>query len=116
LPGITVSGAPVTAFAVQINGGPPQQVSVTMDSGGEYGSIPSSVLATGQTSGRLPAGTTISVYTDDGLTPLYSYTTTATNSPLVASGQMNTGCAPFAQGPVYISYSPNGVGATTFDF
>ncbi len=62
------------------------------------------------------AGTTIGFYTDDGLTQLYSYTTTATNSPLVESGQMNTGYVPFAQGAVYVSYSPTGVGTTTFDF
>jgi hypothetical protein len=116
LPGITVSGAPVTALDVRINGGPAHQVPVLVDSGGVYGSIPPSILETGQTSGTLPAGTTISVYTDDGLTLLYSYTTTATNSPQVLSGQMNTGFAPFAEGPVYISYSPSDVGTTTFDF
>jgi PE family len=116
LPGITVSGAPATTFAVRINGGPFQLVSALVDSGGDVGSIPSEILGTGQTSGTVPAGTTIGVYTDDGLTPLYSYTTTATNSPLVLSGQMNTGYTPFARGPVYIGYSPNGVGTTTFDF
>ncbi|ORW89197.1 hypothetical protein AWB92_21500 [Mycobacterium sp. IEC1808] len=116
LPGITVTGAPVTAFDVQINGGPLQQVLALVDSGGNQGSIPSSILETGQTSGPLPAGTTISVYTDGALTPLYSYTTTETNSPQVLSGQMNTGFMPFAQGPVYISYSPTGVGTMTFDF
>lgn len=106
----------MTTFDVRINGGPLQLVSALVDSGGEYGSIPSFVLGTGRNSGSVPAGTTIGVYTDDGLTPLYSYTTTAANSPLVASGQMNTGCMPFAQGPVYVSYSPTGVGTTTFDF
>ncbi|WP_197515226.1 PecA family PE domain-processing aspartic protease, partial [Mycobacterium sp. 1245805.9] len=116
LPGITVTGAPVTAFDVRINDGPLQQVLALVDSGGNYGSIPSSILGTGQTSGMVPAGTTISVYTKDDLTPLYSYTTTATNGPQVATGQMNTGYAPFAQGPVYISYSPSGVGTMTFDF
>ncbi len=114
-PGITVSGAPVTTLDVQINGGPVQQVLALLDSGGEYGSIPSSVLGTGQASGTVPIGTTISVYTND-LTPLYSYTTSQTNSPLVTSGQMNSGYAPFAQGPVYIGYSPSGVGTTTFDY
>jgi hypothetical protein len=73
-------------------------------------------FGTGQTLGSVPAETTIGVYTDDGLTPLYSYTTTATNSRLVLSGQVNTGYVPFAQEPVYISYSPTGVGTTTFDF
>jgi hypothetical protein len=116
LPGITVSGAPVTAFDVQINGGPLHQVAALVDSGGDFGSIPSSILETGQTSGMLPAGTTISIYTNDDLTLLYSYTTTASNGPQVLPGQMNTGYAPFAQGPVYMSYSPSGVGTTTFDF
>lgn len=116
LPGITVSGAPLAAFDVRVNGGPLHQVLALVDSGGDLGSIPSSILDTGQTSGPLPAGTTISVYAQGGLTPLYSYTTTENNSPQVMSGQMNTGYMPFAQGPVYISYSPSGVGTMTFDF
>ena len=29
---------------------------------------------------------------------------------------MNTGFEPFAQGPVYISYSPSGTGTTVFDY
>ncbi len=86
-----------------------------MDSGGEQGYLPSS-LGIGQVSGSVPAGTTISVYTSDGHTLLYSYTTTAANSPTVISGgQMNTGNTPFALGPVYISYSPSGDGTTIFD-
>ncbi len=115
LPGITVSGAPVTTLDVRINGGPFQQVQALLDSGGDYGSIPSFLLGTGQVSGSVPAGTTISVYTND-LTPLYSYTTSQTNSPLVISGQMNSGYTPFAQGPVYLGYSPSGVGTITFDY
>ena len=89
---------------------------VSIDSGGVYGEIPSAILGTGQVSGTLPAGTIISVYnSSDQL--LYSYTTTATNSPVVTStGEMNTGYMPFALGPVYISYSPSGVGTTTFDY
>ncbi len=114
LAGTTISGVPVTNFGVQINGGSIQNVSAVIDSGGQYGSIPSSILATGQTSGRLPAGTTISVYATDDSTLLYTYTTTDTNSPLVTTGQMNTGYMAFAQQPVYISYIPSGVGATTF--
>jgi len=116
LPGIAISGAPLTTFEVRVNDGPFQLVSALVDSGGDYGSIPSSLLGTGQASGSVPAGTTIGVYTDDGATLLYSYTTTATNGPLVVPGQMNTGSVPFALGPVYISYSPGGVGTTTFDF
>jgi hypothetical protein len=56
------------------------------------------------------------VYDSDDHTLLYSYTTTASNSPAVSSGDlMNTGNTPFALGPVYISYSPRGEGTTIFD-
>ena len=107
--GAPVVGAPFTSLDVSINHGPMQTVSAVIDSGGEQGYLPSSV------SGSLPAGTTISVYTSDGSTLLYSYTTTAGNSPTVISGdQMNTGNEPFALGPVYISYSPSGDGTTIF--
>ncbi|MGA8252678.1 MAG: hypothetical protein WB989_19180, partial [Mycobacterium sp.] len=48
---------------------------------------------------------------------LYTYKTTATNTPAVVSGtSMNTGFEPFFQGPVYISYSPSGTGTTVFDY
>jgi hypothetical protein len=116
LPGITFSGAPITMLDVGIDGGPLYPVLATIDSGGQYGSIPSSILGTGQASGRLPAGTTISVYADDGLTPLYSYMTTATDSPVVTSdSMMNTGYLPFARGPVYVGYDGYN-GTTTLDF
>ena len=117
LPAIaTLPGAPITTLDVRIGNGPLQAVSATIDSGGVYGEIPSSVLGTGQVSGTVPAGTTISVYnSSDQL--LYSYTTTATNGPIVTStAEMNTGYMPFALGPVYISYSPSGVGTTIFDY
>jgi hypothetical protein len=114
--GVSVAGAPITTADVQINNGPLQTVPVMIDSGGVYGTIPSSVLGTGQVSGTVPAGTTISVYTSNGQTLLYSSTTTGTNSPAVTSGgTMETGYEPFAQQPVYIGYSPNGVGTTTFN-
>ena len=114
--GASVTGAPISTVDVQINNGPLETVPVMFDSGGLYGTIPSSVLGTGQTTGYVPAGTTISVYTPDGHTLLYSYTTTGTNSPYVTSGgRMETGYEPFAQQPVYIGYSPSGVGTATFD-
>ncbi|MGO9353779.1 MAG: hypothetical protein ACLP3C_24210 [Mycobacterium sp.] len=63
----------------------------------------------------MPEGTTISVYSTDGQL-LYSYTTTASNTPAVTSGgTMETGYEPFAQQPVYIGYGPSGVGMMTFD-
>jgi hypothetical protein len=112
LPAVSsVAGAPVGDLYVSVNGG--QQVAVSgsyIDSGGVYGTIPSSVA------GSLPAGTVITVY-NSAHTELYSYTTTATNTPTVVSGDsMNTGFEPFSQGPVYISYSPSGTGTTYFDY
>jgi hypothetical protein len=103
-------GAPVSALEVSINGG--QRVSVPgsyIDSGGVYGTIPSSVV------GSVPPGTTITVYNNSGQ-ELYSYTTNATDSPTVTSGSsMNTGNIPFSLNPVYISYSPTGFGTTIID-
>ena len=114
LPAYTsTDGAPVSFLKVSIDGGTPQNVPGSfIDSGGVYGTIPSSVT------GSLPAGTVITVYNNAG-TELYQYTTTATNSPTVTStsgDSMNTGFEPFAQGPVYTSYSPSGVGTTVFDY
>ncbi len=108
----STTGAPVSNLEVSINGGQPVSVPGSfIDSGGVYGTIPSS--AVGNT-GSLPVGTEITVYNSDGQ-QLYSYTTTATNSPTVTSGGgMNTGFEPFSQYPVYISYSPSGVGTTIF--
>lgn len=99
---------------VQIGSGTPQTVPVMFDSGGLHGTIPATVLGTGQTSGHVPAGTLISVYTTDGHL-LYSYTTTSTNTLAVTGTQMETGYEPFAQQPVYIGYSPSGVGTMVFD-
>jgi PE family len=114
LPAYTsTDGAPISFLKLSIDGGAPQNVPGSfIDSGGVYGTIPSSVT------GSLPAGTVITVYNNAG-TELYQYTTTATNSPTVTSvsgDSMNTGFEPFAQGPVYISYTPSGVGTTVFDY
>ncbi|RUP07374.1 MAG: hypothetical protein EKK34_00010 [Mycobacterium sp.] len=111
---ITVSGAPITNVAVQINGGALQTAPVMFDSGGINGTIPSSLLGTGQTSGTVPNGTTISVYTSDGQTLLYSYTVNGNGPGITSGGIMNTGYIPFSQQPVYISYSPTAIGTTTF--
>jgi hypothetical protein len=116
LPATTsVTGAPIATVGVQISNGATQTGPVMFDTGGLHGTIPSSVLRTGQTSGYVPAGTIISVYSTDGQL-LYSYTTTASNTPAVTSGgTMETGYEPFAQQPVYIGYGPSGVGMMTFD-
>lgn len=123
--GTAAHGSPYTELAVSINGAPAQHVTAVVDSGGVYGAMPSSVLeeagVTPTQLGVLPNGTTVQVYTDDGQTLLYSYTVNSSDpsaqSPSVVGGAgafMNTGNFPFAQQPVYISYSPNGVGTTIF--
>jgi hypothetical protein len=115
MPKVSLAGSPITTVDVSINGGTPVPVSAIIDSGGVFGTIPSSVLGTGQVSGSVPAGTMITVTAPNG-TPLYSFTTTATDGPTVTSGGLlNTGFMPFAQNPVFISNSPSGVGTTEFD-
>lgn len=116
LPGVPVAGAPIATLLVQIDDGP--QVAVPdafIDSGYNNGYIGSEIY-TGPTApgGRVPAGTTITVYTSDG-TLLYSYTTTSTNGPAVTSGSVfNTGWTPYTLAPIYNGASPSGVGTTVF--
>jgi hypothetical protein len=67
----------------------------------------------------LPGGTVISVYTADGSTLLYSYTTQSGTraTQVIDSGLFNTGNAPFAQAPIYLNYGfddPYGIGSTDF--
>jgi hypothetical protein len=130
IPNAAVPGAPLTTVQVSVNGGALQTVTTAIDSGGQYGALPSAIyggdtvpvnigpFSFGQT---LPAGTKISVYTSNGATLLYSYTTTASTGTLVTStnptsfGAFNTGMSPFLQTPVYISNSPTGQGMTIFD-
>ena len=101
----TLTGAPITNLEVSI-GGTSQTISSTIDSGGVYGTIPSSL-------GYQP-GDTITVY--NGLPPLYSYTPTGATAPeVITSGLMNTGAEPYLNNPIYISYSPSGEGTLTFD-
>ena len=60
----------------------------------------------------------MSVYTRDGQTLLYSYTTTEAQ-PLGISetDEFNTGNIPFQLAPIYIDYSqPDGIGATVFNY
>jgi len=109
--GTVVEGAPWADLKVSINDSTPTDVRGVIDSGGVYGTMPSSVLGgvTPTANGTLPDGTTIAVYTKDG-TPLYSYTVGSqageVRSPVVigANGGMNTGNWLFGQQPVYINY------------
>jgi hypothetical protein len=99
---------------------------VTIDSGGTGGNVPydalPSTLSDKSIGDYLPAGTTISLYTLDGTTLLYSATVTEEdrqdgNGPSVASQStgFNTGIFPFLQGPIYFSYTPS-EGTTTWDY
>jgi PE family len=114
----SVTGAPSTTLDVRINNGAVQSTSgAFIDSGGLYGSVPDN-LNPPNSGGYLPTGTTISVYTPDGATLLYTTTVGAQQTTVVSSflgGDFNTGIAPFLQDPIYLSYSPSGTGTMTFD-
>jgi hypothetical protein len=111
---VSVPNAPNTTLMVQINNGQLTSVDSIIDSGGVYGTMPSTIA--GQASGFLPVGTKVAVFTADGSTLLYSFTTTSPYTPgiVAASSQMNTGYYPFQQGPVYIDF--DGTGSTSFDY
>ena len=103
----TVSGAPISSLYESINSGTPVAVSDDVDSGGVYGTIPSSLLGN---AGTVPDNSTISVYdnaTGTG-TPLYSYSTGAGDgaAPTVTSGtSIDSGVEPFLEEPIYINYT-----------
>lgn len=115
--GTVIAGSPWADLQVQLNDGPLTNVKAVIDSGGVYGTMPSSVLTgagiTPTANGALPDGTDISVYAKDG-TLLYSYTVGSqageVRSPVVvgANSGMNTGNWLFGQEPVYINYSVPG--------
>jgi hypothetical protein len=126
IPNASVTGSPFATLDIQINNGLLQQVTAAIDSGGQFGAIPSYLVGNNTVpitidnaltfNSTLPAGTLISVYTSNAQTLLYSYTTTATTGPQIVAGDLlNAGAVPFLQQPVYISNSPSGVGTTIFD-
>jgi hypothetical protein len=110
-PIFTLGGAPITNLDVSINGGTPQLVSSTIDSGGVFGTIPSSVLP----GGTLPANAIITVTDPATGHKLYTINTGQVSPTVISSGLMNTGFFPFAQNPIYISNLPAGVGQTVVD-
>jgi PE family len=132
----SISGAPATIPAsdlqISINGGALQTAhGAYIDSGDLRGTIPENLLhgapnlppGLGVGDG-LPTGTKIAVYTSSDQ-PLYSYTVTGSANALEVissatvdgfSGVFNTGYVPFSLGPIYLSNSPTGVGATVFDY
>ena len=112
-PDVAVVGAPISTLYVSVNGGALQAVPSIIDSGGVLGTMPSSVIG-GSTA--LPANTNIAVYADAGGSDmLYAFNTDSYAPTVISSGLMNTGFLPFALQPVYIDYSPSGVGTTIFD-
>ncbi|MGV0624431.1 PecA family PE domain-processing aspartic protease [Mycolicibacter minnesotensis] len=127
--GTAVNGAPWSTLYVSLDGATPQKVNAVIDSGGVFGTMPSSVVSNAGISpaanGSLPNGTTVQVYTPSGQL-LYEYKVNSdyysthpdnpmTRGPVIISGNsMNTGNFPFANEPIYISYTPNGIGQTIF--
>ena len=105
---VSVEGAPDAFVQVVVNGEPaPGLEEMIIDSGGVYGTLSTAVDPTGTPVGsNLPAGTEIFVYTPDGADLLYTYVTQSgiNGTPVVESNVMNSGNAPYAQGPVYLNY------------
>ena len=103
-----LNGFPITTLEVRVNGGAPQAVPSIVDSGGADGSIPSFL--------NVKPGDTVDVYAPGDPNPLYEFIDQVNYSPTpITSGLMNTGNFIFSAHPIYISYSPNGVGTAFID-
>ena len=116
---VSLPGAPDAYVKVSVNGAPQTTAGAIIDSGGVYGTLPLANAPAGSVAGQdLPAGTVISVYSADGGTLLYTFTTLSGDraTPVIASGLMNTGNAPYAQNPVYMNYAGPGGGIGSTDF
>jgi hypothetical protein len=109
--GFSASGDPVTDVFVSVNGGTPLEVTNNIDSGGVFGTIPSSLLS----GSSVPAGTVITVE-NTAHQVLYTYTTTGnfdvgtgtgvSDGPTVVSGNgIDSGVIPFLHHGVYIDYA-----------
>ncbi|QFS90705.1 hypothetical protein FIV07_08085 [Mycobacterium sp. THAF192] len=111
----TIPGAPSSQLQVQIGDGEKTLVDTWVDSGGILGSVPDNVYGDGP---EVPPGTVVSVYTEDGETLLYSYTTTRKNTLSVNDSEddprFNTGFTPFSLGTLYFSFA--GEGTTSFNY
>jgi hypothetical protein len=112
--GATVGGAPIPTLYESVNNGTPVAVSNDVDSGGVYGTIPSSLVGN---AGSVPPGTLISVY-DSSHDLLYSYHTGTdslgvSTAPTVVSGtSIDSGVEPYLIDPIYINYTAD---TLTFD-
>ena len=111
----TIPGAPSSQLQVKIGDGEKTLVDTWVDSGGILGSVPDNVYGDGP---EVPPGTVVSVYTEDGETLLYSYTTTRKNTLSVNDSEddprFNTGFTPFSLGTLYFSFA--GEGTTSFNY
>jgi hypothetical protein len=107
----STSGAPISTVLESVNGGTATSVSNDIDSGGVFGTIPSSLVS----GSSVPSGTVITVDNAAGQ-ELYSYTTTGnfdvgtgtgvSDAPTVVSGtSIDSGVVPFLTHPVYLDYA-----------
>ncbi|QLL05379.1 PecA family PE domain-processing aspartic protease [Mycobacterium vicinigordonae] len=110
---VVPGGSPITTLYVSTpltGSGTPVTVPSIIDSGGVFGTMPSSVIGGSST---LPPGT-YTVWADQAMTvKLYSFTTNDYQPTVISSGLMNTGFWPFYQQPIYIDYTVPG-GSTVF--
>ncbi|MBU3707404.1 MAG: hypothetical protein FGM50_12115 [Mycobacterium sp.] len=117
---VSLPGAPDAFVKVSVNGEPLTDAGAIIDSGGVYGTLALANAPAGSTVGQnVQPGTVIRVYATDGTTLLYTYTAQAGlfGTPVIASGLINTGNAPFAQNPIYMNYASfpeSGIGSTDF--
>jgi hypothetical protein len=106
---VSTSGSPIVDVLESVNGGTPREVTDNIDSGGVFGTIPSSLVSS------VPSGTVITVENAAGQ-ELYSYTTTGTfdvgtgtgvsDAPTIVSGaSIDSGVIPFLHHGVYIDYA-----------
>jgi hypothetical protein len=107
----STSGDPIADVWESVNGGTPVEVTNNIDSGGVFGTIPSSLVS----GSSVPAGTEISVY-NAAHQLLYSYTTVGnfdtgtgtgvSDAPTIVSGtSIDSGVLPFLNHAVYLDYA-----------
>jgi hypothetical protein len=82
--------------------------------GGLQGLIPASV-GTGSVNGYVPAGTHLTYHNSSGFGVYQQTVGSAPAAPSVGTSDLNTGNTPFEVTPIYLSYSPNGIGTFYFD-
>ncbi len=127
----SVTGVPITTLQVAVDGQTPITVNnAEIDSGGKWGDIPANYFPANVpvTPGtEAPVGTVLDVYAGpaSGGQGLYEVNvdTTTIGAPgsmnvtlsTASGGAFNTGLYPFDLYPIYVSFSPSGVGTFVFD-